>query len=58
MGVCFCLQTCNSVVNMKVMDLVLGQCLMAISTIGIPYYVQKYLHFIMYYGSAFVVVYT
>ena len=34
-GVCCCLQTCNSVVNMLVMGLVLGQSLMVISTMGI-----------------------
>ena len=50
-GVCCCLQTCNSVANMLVMGLVLGQSLMVISTMVISCYMQKYLSFIMYYGS-------
>ena len=33
MGVCCCLQICNSVVNMVVMGLILGQNLMVISTL-------------------------
>ena len=51
MGVCCCLQSCDSVVNMLVMGLVLGQSLMVISTTGTLFY-AKYLSFIMYYGSA------
>ena len=35
---CCCLQTCNSVVNVLVMWLVLGQSLMVISTMGIVLY--------------------
>ena len=43
MGVCFCyLQTCNSVVNMKIVGLVLGQ-----NLIVICHYMQKYLPFII-----------
>ena len=38
--VCCCLETCNSVVNMKMMGLVLGQSLMVIPTIGISLYAQ------------------
>ena len=34
-GMCCCLQTCYSVVNMLVMGLVLGPSLMVISTTGI-----------------------
>ena len=34
-NVCCCLQTCNSVVYVVVMGLVLGQSLMVISTMGI-----------------------
>ena len=49
--VCCCLQTCNSDVYVVVMGLVLGQGLMVISTTGIMY-MQKYLPFIMCYGSA------
>ena len=49
--VCCCLQTCNSVVYVVVMGLVLGQSLMVIST-TVSCYMQKYLPFIMYYGSA------
>ena len=52
MGVCCCLQTHNSVQNVLVMQLVLGPSLMVISTTGILCYMQKYLPFIMYYGSA------
>ena len=33
-GVCCCLQTCNSVINMLVMGLVLGSSLMVISIMG------------------------
>ena len=46
--VCCCLQTCNSVVYVLVMGLVLGQNLMVTSTTGILLYIP----FIMYYGSA------
>ena len=49
--VCCCLQTCNSVVYVAVMGLVLGQSLKVIST-TVSCYMQKYLPFIMYYGSA------
>ena len=38
--VCFCLQTCNSVVYVVVMGLVLGQSLMVISTMGILLYAK------------------
>ena len=48
--VCCCLQTCNSVVCVVVMVLVLGQSLMVISTTGILLY-AKVSPFIMYYGS-------
>ena len=34
-GVCCCLQTCELIVNMVVIGLVLGQSLMVISTTGI-----------------------
>ena len=51
MGVCCCLQTCNSVVNMLVMGLVLRPSLMVISVTGILLIMQKYLSFIMYYES-------
>ena len=40
MGVCYCLQTCNLVVNMVVTGLVIGQSLMAISTTGILLYAK------------------
>ena len=40
MDVCCCLQTFNSVVNMLVMWLVLGQSLMVISTTGILLYAK------------------
>ena len=40
MGVCFCLQTCSSVVNMLVMGLVLGPSLMVISITGILLYAK------------------
>ena len=49
-GVCCCLKTCNSVVNMLMMGLVLGPSLMVISITGILLY-AKYFPFIMYYGS-------
>ena len=49
--VCYCLQTCNSVVYIVVMGLVIEQSLMVISTMGILLYV-KVSPFIMYYGSA------
>ena len=48
-GVCCCLEICNSVVNIVVTGLVLGQSF--ISSTGI----LLYLPFIMYYGSVFVV---
>ena len=48
--VCCCLQTCNSVVYVVVMGLVLGQSLMVISTMGILLY-AKVSPLIMYYGS-------
>ena len=51
---CIVVQSCNSAANMVVMGLVLGQSTMAISAIG---YYAKYLPFIMFYGSVFVVVY-
>ena len=41
MGVCCCLQTCKSVVNVLVMGLVLGQSLMVISSTGILVYYPK-----------------
>ena len=40
MGICCCLQTCNSVVNVLMMGLVLGQSLMFISTTSILLYVK------------------
>ena len=40
MGVCCCLQTCNSVVYVVVIGLVLGQRLMAISTMDILLYAK------------------
>ena len=40
MGVCCCLQTCNSIVNMLVMWLVLGQSLMVIFGTGVPLYAK------------------
>ena len=40
MGVCYCLQTCNSVVYVLVMCLLLGQSLMVISTTGILLYAK------------------
>ena len=40
MGVCCCLQTCNSVANVLVMGLVLGQSLMITSTMGIQLYAK------------------
>ena len=39
-NVCCCLQTCNSVVYVVVMGLVLGQSLMVISTTGILLYAK------------------
>ena len=45
-GVCCCLQICNSVVNMVVMGLVLGQSLMVISFLLLCKSI--YLSFIMY----------
>ena len=39
-GVCCCLQTCNSVANVLVMGLVLGQSLMVISITGILLYAK------------------
>ena len=38
--VCCCLQTCNSVVNVLVMGLILGQSLMVISTTSILLYAK------------------
>ena len=38
--VCYCLQTCNSVVCAVVMGLVLGQSLMVLSTTGIVLYAK------------------
>ena len=49
MGVCCCLQTCNSVVNILVMELVLGPSLMVISIL----LYAKVSPFIAYYKSAF-----
>ena len=40
-GVCCCLQTCNSVINMLVMGLVLGPSLMVISITGVLLYFAK-----------------
>ena len=55
---CFCcLQTCNSIFKMLIMGLGLRQNLMVISPL-VYSYMQKYLYpLIMYYKSAFVVVY-
>ena len=39
-GVCCCLQTCNSVVKILVMGLVLGQSLMVISTMDTLLYAK------------------
>ena len=39
-GICCCLQTCNSVVNILVMGLVLGPNLMVISLMGIQLYAK------------------
>ena len=50
-GVCCCLQTYNSDVNMLVMGLVLGLSFMVISITDILLY-AKGLPFITYYGSA------
>ena len=52
MGVCCCLQICNSVLNMLVMGLVLGASLMVISTTGILLYAYNVLQ------ECIVVVYT
>ena len=41
LGVCCCLQICNSVVNMVVKGLVLGQSLRVVSIMGICYYANK-----------------
>ena len=57
MGVCFCLQTCNSVVNMLVMGLVLGQSLMIISTMDILLYAKVSLLYNVLW-ECIVVVYT
>ena len=38
MGACCCLQTCNSVENVLVVWLVLGQSVMVISTMGVQLY--------------------
>ena len=38
MGVCCCLQTCNLVINIVVMGLVLGQSLIVISSTGVLLY--------------------
>ena len=40
MGVCCCLQTCNPVVNVLVIGLVLRQSLMIISNMGILLYAK------------------
>ena len=40
MGVCWCLQTCNSILYVVVMGLVLGQSWMVISTTGIMLYAK------------------
>ena len=50
MSVCCCLQTCNSVANVLVMGLVLGQSL--ISTTGVLLLCKSISHPLMYYGSA------
>ena len=57
MGVYCCLQTCNSVVNMLVMGLVLGQSLMVISITGILLY-AKVSHLYNVLWECIVVVYT
>ena len=48
-GICCCLQTCNSVLKMLVMWLVHGPSLMVIHITGILLYMQKYFPIIMYY---------
>ena len=50
MGVCCSLKTCNLVLNMAVMEFVLGQSLMVKSTTGIMLY-GKVCPFIMYCGN-------
>ena len=57
MGVCFCLQTCISVVKMPVMGLVHEQCLMVISITGILLYANIYLLYNVLW-EGIVVVYT
>ena len=55
--VCCCLQTCNSVVCVVVMGLVLGQSLIVISTTGILLYAKvSPLHSVLW--ECIVVVYT
>ena len=44
-GVCCCLQTCNSVVYMLVMGLVVGPSLMVVSIMGILLYAKVSLLF-------------
>ena len=56
-GVCCCLQTYYSVVNMLVMGLVLGQRLMVISTTGILLYAKVSLLYNVLW-ECIVVVYT
>ena len=56
-GVCYCLQACNSVMNMLVMGLVLGQGLMVISTTGILLYAKVSLLYNVLW-ECIVVVYT
>ena len=57
MGVYCCLQTCNSVVYVVVMGLVLGQSWMVISTTGIMLYAKvSPLYNVL--GQRIVVVYT
>ena len=56
-GICCCLKTCNSVVNMLLMGLVLGQSLMIISTTGILLYAKVSLLYNVLW-ECIVVVYT
>ena len=58
MGVCCGLQSCNSVVNMLVMGLVLGQSLMVISIADILLYYAKVSSLYNVLREYIVVVYT
>ena len=47
-GVCCCLQTCNSVLCVEVMGLVLGQSLMVISTTGTLHFCCLHVKYTVY----------